>query len=132
MSGDGHIVRVLVGAGGDVAAAPGTEEGSPPLMEAASGGHAEAVRVLLAAGAPPDHPNKLGATALQGAAGSGHDLCVRALLEAGANPEGGGGGGGGGGARRDGGTTVLHACVCHSQVGAAPVEAYTRPLLSSS
>jgi ankyrin repeat protein len=60
------------------------------LIAAAHLGHAEVVRVLLAAGAPSDHINNLGWTALieaviLGDGGPAHIETVRALLDAGAD-----------------------------------------------
>jgi ankyrin repeat protein len=77
-----------------------------------------AVKVMLAAGAAADRPNKQGATALMGAAENGHDLCVRALLEAGANPDGVGQPFA---CERGGVPTPLHVSVCHSLVGSPPM-----------
>ena len=60
------------------------------LIAAAHLGHAEVVRVLIAAGAPLDHVNNLGWTALiesivLGQGGPRHTATLRALVEAGAN-----------------------------------------------
>ena len=61
------------------------------LIAAAHLGHAEVVRILIAAGAPLDHVNNLGWTALMesivlGDGGARHTDTLKALLEAGANP----------------------------------------------
>ena len=61
------------------------------LIAAAHLGHAEVVRILIAAGAPLDHVNNLGWTALMesivlGNGGPRHTETLKALLEAGANP----------------------------------------------
>jgi ankyrin repeat protein len=53
-------------------------------MEAAYAGHAETIRILLAAGADPKVANSKGLTALMGAALGGHTDAVKALLDAGA------------------------------------------------
>ena len=60
------------------------------LIAAAHLGHAEIVRMLIAAGAPLDHVNNLGWTALiesivLGDGGNMHTATLRALVEAGAN-----------------------------------------------
>src|SRR5215208_6063819 len=60
------------------------------LIAAAHLGHAEVVRVLIAAGAPLDHVNNLGWTALMesivlGNGGSAHAHTLEALVKAGAN-----------------------------------------------
>ena len=61
------------------------------LIAAAHLGHAEVVRVLIAAGAPLDHVNNLGWTALMesivlGNGGKQHTDTLEALVKAGANP----------------------------------------------
>lgn len=61
------------------------------LIAAAHLGHAEVVRILIAAGAPLDHVNNLGWTALMesivlGNGGPRHTETLKALLEAGADP----------------------------------------------
>jgi hypothetical protein len=61
------------------------EIGQTPLMRAATRGHAEAVRRLLAAGADPNTRPVLGRTTLSGAAGTGRDICVALLLAGGAD-----------------------------------------------
>ena len=60
------------------------------LIAAAHLGHVEAVKILIAAGAPLDHVNNLGWTALiesivLGDGGKRHTQTLRALVEAGAN-----------------------------------------------
>ena len=60
------------------------------LIAAAHLGHAEVVRVLIAAGAPLDHVNNLGWTALMesivlGNGGENHTDSLDALVKAGAN-----------------------------------------------
>jgi ankyrin repeat protein len=61
------------------------------LIAAAHLGHAEVVRLLIAAGAPLDHVNNLGWTALMesivlGDGGARHTDTLKALLDGGANP----------------------------------------------
>jgi ankyrin repeat protein len=61
------------------------------LIAAAHLGHAEVVRILIAAGAPLDHVNNLGWTAVMesivlGDGGTRHTDTLKALLDAGANP----------------------------------------------
>ena len=61
------------------------------LIAAAHLGHADVVRVLIAAGAPLDHVNNLGWTALieaivLGDGGARHTDTLKSLLEAKANP----------------------------------------------
>jgi ankyrin repeat protein len=60
------------------------------LIAAAHLGHAEAVKLLIAAGAPLNHVNNLGWTALMesivlGQGGANHTATLRALVEAGAD-----------------------------------------------
>jgi ankyrin repeat protein len=62
------------------------------LIAAAHLGHAEVVRILIAAGAPLDHVNNLGWTAVMesivlGDGGARHTDTLKALLDAGANPD---------------------------------------------
>jgi ankyrin repeat protein len=59
-----------------------------PLMRAAMGGHVEAVKLLLAAGADVNaHDNpRIGNTALNEVAGDGAFEMIELLLEAGADP----------------------------------------------
>lgn len=59
--------------------------GQTPLNVAARLGHAEVVKVLLAAGADVDHADCDGWTALRAAAWGGHTQVVELLLNAGAN-----------------------------------------------
>ncbi len=61
-------------------------EPSWPINQAAYGGHAEVVRLLLRAGAKAHAPEDEGQTALIIAAEPGHMEIVRLLLEAGARP----------------------------------------------
>jgi uncharacterized protein len=55
-----------------------------PLMHAASHGRADSLKVLLRAGARPDHACRGGGTALMLAAGAISPECVSVLLDAGA------------------------------------------------
>ena len=61
------------------------EKNTALLLEAARDGHAEVVRLLLAAGADVNAQNQFGYTALMGAAFHGHFEVVRLLLAAGAD-----------------------------------------------
>ncbi|XP_033224897.1 ankyrin repeat domain-containing protein 17-like isoform X3 [Belonocnema kinseyi] len=58
-----------------------------PLMEAASAGHADIVRLLIAHGADVNAQSTSGNTPLMYACAGGHEEVVRALLDAGANVE---------------------------------------------
>ena len=85
-TGDVEALREFLAAGADVNA-PGPVEGYAPLHLAAKNGHAEAIRLLIEAGATVDLRAKLGVTPL-------HEAVVRrklhaavALLEAGADIE---------------------------------------------
>ena len=60
-------------------------EPSWPINQAASGGHVEVIRLLLAAGAKVDAPEDEGQTALMIAARAGNKEVVRLLLDAGAD-----------------------------------------------
>ncbi|VUC26820.1 unnamed protein product [Clonostachys rosea] len=63
------------------------QDGLTPMWLAASKGHAEMIRVLVAAGANPDQENaSSGLKPLHEAATRNHHLVVQALLEAGVNP----------------------------------------------
>ena len=66
--------------------------GFTALLFAARGGHADAARQLLAAGAPVDDAGADGTSALVVAAHSGHTATALALLDAGANPNDAGSG----------------------------------------
>jgi ankyrin repeat protein len=59
-----------------------------PLMRAAIGGHVEAVRLLLAAGADVNAHDfsRIGNTAINEVAGDGEFAMIEVLLEAGADP----------------------------------------------
>jgi len=58
-----------------------------PLMEAASAGHTDIVRLLIAHGADVNAQSSTGNTPLMYACAGGHEEVVRVLLEAGANVE---------------------------------------------
>ncbi|XP_068625670.1 ankyrin repeat domain-containing protein 17 isoform X3 [Battus philenor] len=58
-----------------------------PLMEAASAGHVDIVRLLIAHGADVNAVSGSGNTPLMYACAGGHEDCVRALLDNGANVE---------------------------------------------
>ena len=61
-------------------------DGSTPLIAAVQAGHANALSLLLARGAPPDAPNRLGWAPLLIAAWRSPGPAVEMLLAAGANP----------------------------------------------
>ncbi|MFI5381990.1 MAG: ankyrin repeat domain-containing protein [Tepidisphaerales bacterium] len=63
-------------------------QGQTLLMAAASAGHADAVRVLLARGADPDRGNSIGFTPAMMAAGQGNTNVVKILVQAGATTRG--------------------------------------------
>jgi len=77
--------RLQLGAALDARTEPG---GQTPLHLAASGGHLEALRLLLGAGAAVDAVDGSGNTALAAAASEGSTGAVRLLLNAGACPDG--------------------------------------------
>ena len=58
-----------------------------PLMEAASAGHTDIVRLLIAHGADVNAQSSSGNTPLMYACAGGHEDVVRVLLEAGAHVE---------------------------------------------
>jgi len=94
--GDQLSVQMLLKAGADPTGVKGYTafhkseyqhgyEPSWPINQAALGGHAEVIRLLLAAGAKVDAPEDEGQTALMLAAHEGHMGVVKLLLEAGAD-----------------------------------------------
>jgi ankyrin repeat protein len=90
VANDVPMLRLALALGGDARLVTSPYRGTA-LIAAAHLGHAEVVRLLIAAGAPLDHVNNLGWTALiesivLGDGGAEHRACLRALLEAGANP----------------------------------------------
>ncbi len=90
-AGNGNVpmVEALVAAGAEVNPLPTGSEIASPLMQAATAGRAEAVRVLAAAGADLKYYRSFPAdTALTRAAQAGSTESVRVLLEAGADATG--------------------------------------------
>jgi ankyrin repeat protein len=85
--GTADAARALIEAGADVSARSNNSFWVLPLHSAASGGHAEIVELLLAAGAEPDPRQRHGWTPLQAAAQNGDLRSLEALLAAGADPE---------------------------------------------
>ncbi|PKS04904.1 hypothetical protein jhhlp_008269 [Lomentospora prolificans] len=66
---------------------PHDANGRTPIWWAASGGHSETIRVLVAAGANPDHDdNYNGRKPLHEAADKNHYKAIKALLDAGVDP----------------------------------------------
>ncbi|MGA2498047.1 MAG: ankyrin repeat domain-containing protein [Tepidisphaeraceae bacterium] len=63
-------------------------QGQTLLMAAATSGHADAVRELLARGANPDRGNDVGFTPMMTAAARGHTDVVRILVRSGATTRG--------------------------------------------
>lgn len=89
-SNDGARVRQLIAEGADIQARFGPAM-LPPALHAASEGHAESLRAILASrtraggGVDVDEADRFGQTALSLAAVHGRAECVRALAEAGAD-----------------------------------------------
>lgn len=86
---DVPMLKLALAGGGDARAVTSRYDGTA-LIAAAHLGHAEVVRVLIAAGAPLDHVNNLGWTALMesivlGDGGRAHTETLAALVRAGAN-----------------------------------------------
>jgi uncharacterized protein len=84
------MLELALAAGADLKAITSPYAGTA-LIAAAHLGHAEVVRMLIAAGAPLDHVNNLGWTALMesivlGNGGKAHTDTLEALVTAGANP----------------------------------------------
>jgi ankyrin repeat protein len=82
-------LKIALDGGGNPRAVTSIYEGTA-LIAAAHLGHAEVVRMLIAAGAPLDHVNNLGWTALMesivlGDGGAAHTATLDALVRAGAN-----------------------------------------------
>jgi ankyrin repeat protein len=84
--GTADAARALIDAGADVSARSENSFWVLPLHSAASGGHAEIVEILLAAGAEPDPRQRHGWTPLHAAAQNGDLRSLEALLAAGADP----------------------------------------------
>ena len=89
VNNDVAMLRLALAGGTDPKAITSPYSGTA-LIAAAHLGHAEVVRVLIAAGAPLDHVNNLGWTALMesivlGNGGKQHTDTLEALVKAGAN-----------------------------------------------
>ena len=84
--GTADAAQALINAGADVSARSENSFWVLPLHSAASGGHAEIVEVLLAAGAEPSPRQRHGWTPLHAAAQNGDLRSLEALLAAGADP----------------------------------------------
>lgn len=97
VANDVPMLKIAIEGGGNAKAITSRYDGTA-LIAAAHLGHAEIVRVLIAAKAPLDHVNNLNWTALiesivLGNGGKNHTDTLRALVEAGANvniPDGSG------------------------------------------
>ena len=86
---DVAMLELALSLGGNAKAITSPYQGTA-LIAAAHLGHAEVVRLLLQAGAPPDHVNNLGWTAaieavVLGDGGARHQATLRALIDAGAD-----------------------------------------------
>lgn len=86
---DVPMLKLAIAGGGNARAVTSRYDGTA-LIAAAHLGHAEVVRVLIAAGAPLDHVNNLGWTALMesivlGDGGQAHTATLAALVQAGAS-----------------------------------------------
>jgi ankyrin repeat protein len=79
-------VRLILDAGGDVAAVARNTMQVQPLHAAVAARNVESVRLLLERGADPNARQQVGYTPLMGAAGSGIDELVSLLLARGADP----------------------------------------------
>jgi len=89
VNNDVPMLKLALAGGCDPKAITSPYQGTA-LIAAAHLGHAEVVRVLIAAGAPLDHVNNLGWTALMesivlGNGGKAHSDTLEALVKAGAN-----------------------------------------------
>ena len=89
VAGDVPTLRVALALGASARNVTSRYDGTA-LIAAAHLGHAEVVRTLIRAGAPPDHVNNLGWTALiesivLGDGGARHQDTLAALVEAGAD-----------------------------------------------
>ena len=89
VANDAPMLKIALDGGGNARAVTSRYDGTA-LIAAAHLGHAEVVRMLIAAGAPLDHVNNLKWTALiesivLGDGGRNHADALRALVEAGAN-----------------------------------------------
>jgi ankyrin repeat protein len=88
VANDAPMLKIALDGGGNARAVTSRYDGTA-LIAAAHLGHAEVVRMLIAAGAPLDHVNNLKWTALiesivLGDGGRNHTDTLRALVEAGA------------------------------------------------
>lgn len=81
-SGHNDILMMLLENGADPNAVSG-DRGNTPVMDAASTGQTELVRLLLAAGADPDVRSKSGQTGLMMAVGEGYAQISSLFIEAG-------------------------------------------------
>jgi len=86
---DVETLKLAIALGCDAKAITSPYDGTA-LIAAAHLGHAEVVRILIAAGAPLDHVNNLGWTAVMeavvlGDGGGRHQATLQALADAGAN-----------------------------------------------
>lgn len=86
---DGEVAALAQYLDDGVPATAINEAGDSLVMLAAYYGHAEAVELLLARGADPNHANFKGQTPLAGAVFKGMPEIVRVLLAAGADPNAG-------------------------------------------
>ena len=91
MTNDVAMLRLALAGGTDPKAITSPYQGTA-LIAAAHLGHAEVVRVLIAAGAPLDHVNNLGWTALMesivlGNGGKAHTDTLEALVQGRREPE---------------------------------------------
>ncbi len=89
VANDVPMLKLAIAGGGNARAVTSRYDGTA-LIAAAHLGHAEIVRVLIAAGAPLDHVNNLGWTALMesivlGEGGRNHTDTLGALVQAGAD-----------------------------------------------
>jgi ankyrin repeat protein len=84
--GTAEAAQALIDVGADVGARSSNSFWVLPLHSAASGGHADIVELLLAAGAEPDPRQRHGWTPLHAAAQNGDLRSLEALLAAGADP----------------------------------------------
>jgi uncharacterized protein len=89
VANDVPMLRIALDGGGDPRAITSRYDGTA-LIAAAHLGHADVVRMLIAAGSPLDHVNNLGWTALiesivLGDGGRNHTATLTALVRAGAN-----------------------------------------------
>ncbi len=82
--GRSEVIPILLAAGADVNT-PHPEVRATPLQYAAAGGHLDAVRTLLDAGAKIDAVDSVGRTPLMWAASKGNEEVVQELLKRGAD-----------------------------------------------